>query len=210
MATTVEPQIELVLGQAAHQSPPRWRPFEKAGMGAPFPGRFHRKGQPLPGYLSVADDSAVSGLAALAEFSSQHAAGDPKAPSPASIRRRLSHFGLDGATVLVADASPTLEHLGASPSDIRWRERSAWAYCQDAADLARRLSLDGIICCSATRPHDCRTIALFPPISPQVLSWQSSREGTIAALQDELGWAPPMPLIIRSGVQLATDWESSD
>jgi len=114
-------------------------------------------------------------------------------------------FRLDGARVLVADDPSTLGYLGASASDICWEERSAWSYCQDAADLARSMSLDGVICCSAARPHDCRTIALFPPLDPQVLDWQISREGTIAALRSELAWTLSLPLSVRSGVEGAAE-----
>jgi len=173
----------MLLALAAHQSPPGWEPFSKAGIAAPFSGRFHRKGDPLPSYLSVADDLGTAAHAALDEFLAQHDPTDPEAPSPDAVARRLSIFRMNGARVLVADGADTLKHLGAHARHIEWGERSSWGYCQEAASLATEFQLDGVVCSSAVEPESCRTIALFHAAQEDILVPEHSLEDTVAELR---------------------------
>jgi hypothetical protein len=182
----VRPKIATTAKWAAHQSPPGWEPFSRAGIAAPFPGRFHRKGEPLPSYLAVAENLRDAGHAVLDEFLAQHDPNDPDAPPPDELARRLTGFRLVGARVLVADAPHTLSHFGIQAQEIQWRDRTAWDYCQNASDFAKTLQLDGVICTSAVNPDSCQTLALFREALHDALRSERSSENTVTALRREL------------------------
>lgn len=180
---SIQPETAILLTLAAHQSPPGWAPFSRAGIAAPYPGRFHRKDEPLPSYLALAEDPLIAAQAALDEFLAQHDPGDPEAPDLNDLARRLSIFRVNGSEVLVADGVDTLTYLGADAQSIDWSERSSWEYCQEAASRARTLELDGIVCSSAVYPKSCRTVALFNSTDTNILVPQLSLEGRVSELQ---------------------------